>query len=238
MSYENAKLLVGEFLAGAGASLENDQFKFVTLARGSTTSVTGSVGENYDFSVDRTMTVFVDNADTAVTVTLGPSSTPALTGNSTAADVASAITNAAVGLTGAVVDIDPGPGVRNAVQVTAATNIYFPAEGEFALKTLGMINPKDNQDGTVVLSSASGQDVLGVLQDTPADGEVCTIANGGVSKVVVGAAINRGLYVMPDSEGRAVIATSGNEYFGQTLDASGAVDDLVSIDMSKKGTVP
>lgn len=87
----------------------------------------------------------------------------------------------------------------------------------------------------VVLADAANILTLGVLQDQPASGEVCTIGNGGVSKVVTAGALARGAFVTPDASGLAVAAAADEPYYGMALTASAGAGEVIEIDMDKNG---
>lgn len=73
--------------------------------------------------------------------------------------------------------------------------------------------------------------LLGVLQNKPKSGEFATVAYGGISKVVAGAAITAGDLLTTSTSGRAIVVTSlasGQEMvFGRALTAAGADGDVI-----------
>lgn len=79
----------------------------------------------------------------------------------------------------------------------------------------------------------------GVLQNKPAAaGRAATIASGGVSKVVAGAAITKGAHVMSSSAGKAITATSGKTILGTALEAAGADGDIIAVNLDIDGVEP
>lgn len=71
-----------------------------------------------------------------------------------------------------------------------------------------------------------GDYAVGVLQDKPGAGDpgaVCT--PGDITKIVLGATLTAGQYVMSDSTGRAVAAVSGAYALGQVREG-GAADEI------------
>src|SRR5258707_12139595 len=67
-----------------------------------------------------------------------------------------------------------------------------------------------------IASSPTAVGFYGILQNTPMATEACDVGLIGVSKVVAGAAIAAGAYLMVDSSGRAITWVSGavNYKFG------------------------
>lgn len=84
--------------------------------------------------------------------------------------------------------------------------------------------------GQVVQASIAGEKVIGVLQNKPAAiGREAEIVALGETKVVAGAAFAYGVELMPDNQGRAVLATATNYSGGIALEAAGAAGELVTI---------
>lgn len=76
-------------------------------------------------------------------------------------------------------------------------------------------------------SLATTNNICGVLQNKPnASGRTATIADGGTSKVVAGAAITQGKYFTTNGSGRAVTVTSGDMAVGRALETVGADGDV------------
>lgn len=73
--------------------------------------------------------------------------------------------------------------------------------------------------------------LMGVLQNKPKSGEFATVAYGGISKVVAGAAITVNTPLTTSTSGRAITVTSlasGQEMvFGRALTAAGADGDVI-----------
>lgn len=67
-----------------------------------------------------------------------------------------------------------------------------------------------SDDRTVALCETDGQKALGVLQDTPsAAGRTCSVAVGGVTKVVLGETVTAGEECKVSTAGKAIGASSG-----------------------------
>lgn len=82
-------------------------------------------------------------------------------------------------------------------------------------------------------SEAANSALLGVLQNKPKSGEAATVADGGTSKVVAGAAITAGAVLSTNGSGRAIAVVSGAVAFGQALTAAGADGDVISARLMK-----
>lgn len=93
------------------------------------------------------------------------------------------------------------------------------ATATFATKQYTFVTIDSN--GTLATPSAGGS-AIGVIQDKPTasqPGAVCR--PGDVTKVQAGGSFNPGDYVMTNSSGQAVVATSGSYILGIAL-AAGA----------------
>lgn len=85
--------------------------------------------------------------------------------------------------------------------------------------------------GTCNFSSlATDNAASGILQTKPtAAGNHCTVADGGTSKVVAGAAITLGKHITCNGSGRAITVTSGSMAYGRAESAAGADGDIISV---------
>lgn len=79
-----------------------------------------------------------------------------------------------------------------------------------------------------VASNATESAICGVLQNKPQSGEHATVADGGISKVVAGAAVTQGDHLTVNGSGRAVTVGSGDMAVGRALEAAGADGDIIS----------
>lgn len=83
---------------------------------------------------------------------------------------------------------------------------------------------------TVNVTNAITDKAVGVLTNKPdTAGKVATVAVGGTTKVIAGAAIVAGAYVAPMATGKAQTAVSTQYPRGQALDAAGADGDIIEI---------
>lgn len=89
---------------------------------------------------------------------------------------------------------------------------------------------KLNGSGKFVSGSASGEKIVGILQNKPDSGEVADVMINGVSKAVAGAAIAAGAQIMANASGRVITAaTTGSTIIGWALDAASADGEIISI---------
>lgn len=92
-----------------------------------------------------------------------------------------------------------------------------------------------NSSGTFIVNTTAGGPVLGVIQDNPASGEAVNVAFSGVTKVVAGAAVAAGARVMSSAAGKAVTATSTNNFRGVALEAATADGDIITMLLAPTG---
>lgn len=92
----------------------------------------------------------------------------------------------------------------------------------------------------VNLTSVAGEAVYGVLQNNPISGQAAEIMRDGITKVVAGAAIAAGAFVMTNNAGKVITAaTAANHRVGVALEAADDADDIVTIDLlPHAGLVP
>jgi hypothetical protein len=82
---------------------------------------------------------------------------------------------------------------------------------------------KLNSSGLVVLCGA-GEAAIGILQNDPdASGKAATVAISGVSKIVAGGSITRGVRVASDGSGKAKTAVAGSVNTSNSGTAADAV---------------
>jgi hypothetical protein len=90
---------------------------------------------------------------------------------------------------------------------------------------------KLNGSGQVVIASAAGEKVLGVLQNKPNTGEVADVMLIGVTKLISGAAVTAGALVMTDANAKAITAaTTGSTIAGWALETAGSgAADVITV---------
>jgi hypothetical protein len=77
-------------------------------------------------------------------------------------------------------------------------------------------------------TSATGTELLGVLQNKPQSGEFATVAYAGLSKLVAGGAITAGAIVTTNASGRATAVASGQMGAARAISAAGADGDIIT----------
>jgi hypothetical protein len=86
------------------------------------------------------------------------------------------------------------------------------------------------------LNTTAGGNCDGVLQNKPdALGKAASVASRGVSKVMAGAAVAAGTFVMSNATGKAVTATATNAIQGKALEAASADGDLIAVSLDTSG---
>ena len=88
--------------------------------------------------------------------------------------------------------------------------------------------------GVLALAGA-GEDCDGIIQNKPIAAEPGELCNFGVTKVIAGAAISVDANLTPDTNGKAVTATTGDVIFGKALEAATAANQLISVMFYKNG---
>lgn len=89
---------------------------------------------------------------------------------------------------------------------------------------------------TVNTPSASGDSILGILQNNPLAGEACDIMVTGVSKAVIQGSVTVGQLLMSVPGGKLAVATSGKLAVAQALQA-GSDSDIVTVLLQRNGLV-
>lgn len=96
-----------------------------------------------------------------------------------------------------------------------------------------------DSNGQVTVVTGSGDDVAAILQNDPnAQGNAAALMNGGISKVVAGAAVAAGALVMSSAAGRAITATSGQVVFGRALEAAGGDGETIPVLLGEHQILP
>jgi hypothetical protein len=95
---------------------------------------------------------------------------------------------------------------------------------------------KVDTDEDIILCG-DGQAALGVIREANVENKPVTVQTGGVAKVSAGAAFNAGVLVASDTNGQAVLATTGEYAMGMAMQAAGAINEIVSIRLGPYGRV-
>lgn len=99
-----------------------------------------------------------------------------------------------------------------------------------SLTTAQFVAVKLDSAAGVIICSASGEKIFGILQDKPAAGAVCEVCTLGVTKAKAGAVVAAGALIMTNASGRVITAaTTGSTIIGWALSAAGADGDIITV---------
>jgi hypothetical protein len=84
--------------------------------------------------------------------------------------------------------------------------------------------------------AASGDPMVGILQNNPQLAEAATIMMDGVSKALLGGTVTIGQQLMATPLGGLQVATSGKNVVAVALD-SGSAGDIIAVQIAKNGKV-
>jgi hypothetical protein len=82
---------------------------------------------------------------------------------------------------------------------------------------------------SVNLANSGGEAIYGVLQNKPTAGQAADVGFLGISKAAAGAAITAGAYLMTDTTGRLIAATTTGHRVAQALEAATAAGQLITV---------
>lgn len=123
------------------------------------------------------------------------------------------------------------------------------------LRTKQFYGVKLDSAGKIVLCSAAGESVLGVLGNKPNTGEVGSVDVAGIVQVIAGGVIAPGGKVKVSAAGKFVAASAGTTntgdagaasdpligsyVFGEYLGVSNAADgDIIDVLVTREGAIP
>lgn len=109
----------------------------------------------------------------------------------------------------------------------------YPADTD--LSTTGQYCAVKRTATGIALCGANSTTFLGVLIDDPKAGEPGTAKVRDVAKAKAGAAFAIDVKLTTDASGRFVTATSGQNVWAKALEAAGAADELVSVEVLANG---
>lgn len=82
----------------------------------------------------------------------------------------------------------------------------------------------------VQIVGSAGDVVIGVLDNAPASGEMASVAVEGVTQVEAAGALNTGVEIMADTDGKATTATGAGKHIrGITLEAASGAGHIILI---------
>lgn len=84
--------------------------------------------------------------------------------------------------------------------------------------------------GAVIVAALAADQVVGILQNDPAEGEPAIVCAAGVSKAVRGTTLAAGAHVASDTTGRLQTTSSANDtVVGMCIIAGSSAGDLVTV---------
>lgn len=124
-----------------------------------------------------------------------------------------------------------------------------------SLATKQFYGVKLDSAGGVVIASAAGESILGVLQNKPAAGQAATVAVAGIVQMIAGGVIAPGGKVKVSSAGKALaaalgtttvdgnaqsnVALLGSYVFGEYMGYANCADgDIIDVLITREGAVP
>jgi hypothetical protein len=119
---------------------------------------------------------------------------------------------------------------KDGAQCVAAANYWNPTTALFGPQGSGQFLAVFlSAARTVSLQTTQGALCYGILQNAPNTGQAADVAIGGITKVVVGAAVAAGAELMADTNGRAITQTSTNRKIGMALEAATAANQMIAM---------
>ena len=121
------------------------------------------------------------------------------------------------------------PLMVDGAQCVAAANYWNPGVALFGPQGSGqylLVNISAAR--TVALNTSAGGICYGVLQNAPAAGQAAAVAIGGITKVVVGAAVTAGQELQSDTNGRAITFSSGRKV-GMALESAAGANAMIDM---------
>lgn len=112
-----------------------------------------------------------------------------------------------------------GPLIHDGSQTTAAADLS--ANQFYCVKITAA--------RAVNLASTGGEAIYGVLQNKPTSGQAADVGIQGITKAAAGAAFAAAAYLMTDSTGRLITATSTNHRVAQALEAAGGAGVIATV---------
>ena len=121
------------------------------------------------------------------------------------------------------------PLFKDGAQCQAAANYWNPTTALYGPYGSGQfLAVYISGPRTVALQTSNGGLCYGILQNAPALGQAADVAIGGVTKVVVGAAVTAGQELQSDTSGRAITFSSGRK-IGMALESATAANAMIAM---------
>lgn len=119
-------------------------------------------------------------------------------------------------------------------QVVEGLTVAQNAGADLSAKLFYLCKVDTDED---IILAGDGEAVLGVIREAAASGSPVSVQVAGFAKVIAGATFNAGVKVASDSDGKAVLATSGEYAFGMAMQAAGAANEIVTVLLIQYGRV-
>lgn len=122
----------------------------------------------------------------------------------------------------------------------AAANYFNPGSALSGPNGSGQflaVKQSASADRTSTLANSGGEDILGILQNTPLQGDAAAVGFSGTSKAVVGAAVTRGDKLMTDTSARLITATTGNFVVAEALESGAGANDIITVLVRPRGKI-
>jgi len=108
------------------------------------------------------------------------------------------------------------------------------AGADLSAKLYHLVKVDTDED---IILAGDGQACLGVIREANVENKPVTVQYGGIAKVIAGGSFNAGVLVAADTNGQAVLATTGEYAVGMALQAAGAANEIVSVRLGPYGRV-
>jgi hypothetical protein len=119
-------------------------------------------------------------------------------------------------------------------QVPEAFGIALNAGADLSAKLYFIAKVDTDED---VILCGDGQAALGVIREGAVANKPVSVQVAGFAKVSAGAAFNAGVLVASDTNGQAVLATTGEFAIGMAMQAAGAANEIVTVLLLPQGRV-
>lgn len=92
------------------------------------------------------------------------------------------------------------------------------------------------EGAALILPAANGDPALGIVQNNPGIGEAATVLVSGVSKAIAGGVITPGALLAAQTNGKLLVATTGQYAVAQAL-MPAVANDIISVLLVRNGKV-
>jgi len=121
-------------------------------------------------------------------------------------------------------------------ETESVTKLTIPASGDLSTKKYYAMTV--NSSGQVATAGTAGVFCVGVLLNKPsAANQAAEVAVGGRTPAIAGAAFNAGVFLMTNSSGQLVTATSTNVILALALETASGANSIVDVLWNPRGVV-